>query len=44
MGDGRPTKKVSSILETVGKTPLVKLNRLAPAGVNIYVKCEAFNP
>jgi cysteine synthase A len=33
-----------NILETVGKTPIVKINRLAPEGVNMYVKVEAFNP
>jgi cysteine synthase A len=33
-----------SILSTVGKTPVVRLNRLAPEGVNLYVKVEAFNP
>ena len=33
-----------SILETVGNTPVVKINRLAPQGVNLYVKVEAFNP
>jgi cysteine synthase A len=36
--------KFSSILETVGHTPVVKINRLAPEGVNLYVKVEAFNP
>jgi cysteine synthase A len=36
--------KYSSILETVGHTPVVRINRLAPAGVNLYVKVEAFNP
>jgi cysteine synthase len=36
--------KYASILETVGKTPVVKINRLAPAGINLYVKVEAFNP
>ncbi|MGH7094574.1 MAG: cysteine synthase A [Stellaceae bacterium] len=36
--------KYANILETVGKTPVVKINRLAPAGVNLYVKIEAFNP
>ncbi len=36
--------KFSSILETVGDTPLVKLNKLAPEGVNVWVKVEAFNP
>lgn len=34
----------NNILETVGNTPVVKLNRLAPEGVNVYVKIEAFNP
>jgi cysteine synthase A len=33
-----------NILETVGRTPVVRINRLAPAGVNLYVKIEAFNP
>jgi cysteine synthase A len=33
-----------SILETVFNTPLVKLQRVAPEGANIYVKCEFFNP
>ncbi|HZP19169.1 MAG TPA: cysteine synthase A [Bauldia sp.] len=37
-------RKFQSILETVGNTPVVKINRLAPAGVNLYVKVEAFNP
>lgn len=36
--------KYSSILETVGHTPVVKINRLAPPDVNLYVKIEAFNP
>src|SRR5437660_4909293 len=34
----------SSIIETIGNTPVVRINRLAPAGVNIFVKIEAFNP
>src|SRR5262249_39371379 len=33
-----------NILETVGKTPVVKINRLSPPGVNLFVKIEAFNP
>ena len=33
-----------SILGTIGNTPVVKLQRLAPEGVNVYVKVEAFNP
>src|SRR5881227_631969 len=36
--------RYASILETVGHTPSVKINRLAPAGVDLYVKIEAFNP
>jgi cysteine synthase A len=32
------------ILQTVGHTPVVRINRLGPAGVNLYVKVEAFNP
>ncbi len=34
----------ADILETIGNTPVVKINKLAPAGVNLYVKIEAFNP
>lgn len=33
-----------SILDTIGNTPVVKLNRLAPANQHIYVKVESFNP
>ena len=33
-----------SILDTVGNTPCVRINRLAPAGVHVYVKAEFFNP
>src|SRR5688500_17015657 len=36
--------KFASILGTVGNTPVVKINRLAPEGVHLYVKIEAFNP
>ncbi len=34
----------NSILETVGNTPVIKINKLAPAGIDMYVKVEAFNP
>jgi cysteine synthase len=34
----------ANILETVGNTPVVRIKRLAPAGVNVFVKIEAFNP
>ncbi|MDQ2869244.1 MAG: cysteine synthase A [Acidobacteriota bacterium] len=33
-----------SILGTIGNTPVVRINRLAPSGVAMYVKVEAFNP
>ncbi|HEY3799807.1 MAG TPA: cysteine synthase A [Caulobacteraceae bacterium] len=32
------------ILQTIGHTPVVRINRLAPAHANLYVKIEAFNP
>ena len=34
----------NNILDTVGKTPIVRINKLAPNGVNIYAKVESFNP
>ena len=33
-----------NILGTIGKTPIVRIQRLAPAHVTMYVKCEFFNP
>jgi len=33
-----------SILSTIGRTPIVRLQRLAPAGTTVYAKCEFFNP
>ena len=36
--------RYGNILETVGRTPVVRVNRLAPPGVNLWVKIEAFNP
>lgn len=33
-----------SILGTIGNTPVVRINRLAPPHVEMFVKCEAFNP
>src|SRR4051812_46417602 len=36
--------RFASIFETVGKTPVVKINKLAPEGIDVYVKIEAFNP
>ncbi len=37
-------KLYNRILETICRTPVVKLNKLAPEGINLYVKVEAFNP
>lgn len=34
----------NNILETIGKTPVIRINNLAPSGVDMYVKVEAFNP
>ena len=36
--------KHANILGTVGNPPVVRISRLAPAHVNLYVKIEAFNP
>jgi cysteine synthase A len=33
-----------NILGTIGRTPIVKINRIAPSHVTMYVKCEFFNP
>jgi len=33
-----------NILETIGKTPVVRINRMAPQGITMYAKLEAFNP
>jgi cysteine synthase len=33
-----------NILATIGRTPIVRVQHLAPAGVSMYVKCEFFNP
>jgi cysteine synthase A len=34
----------NNILETIGNTPVVSINRLAPEGIDMYVKVESFNP
>jgi cysteine synthase A len=33
-----------NILATIGNTPVVRINKLAPAGINLYAKAESFNP
>lgn len=40
---GRGTR-YASILDTVGDTPTIRINRIAPKHVTVYVKFEAFNP
>ena len=34
----------NNILDTIGNTPVVRINRMAPDGIDMYVKVEAFNP
>lgn len=41
MGRGR---LYDSVLDTIGDTPVIRINNLAPAGVRVYVKAEFFNP
>ena len=36
--------RYQSIIDTVGDTPVVRLNHIAPEGVNLWVKCESRNP
>lgn len=38
------TAKFLDITQTIGRTPVVRLNRLAPPGVELFVKLESFNP
>jgi cysteine synthase A len=40
-GNGRV---FDSVLDTIGNTPCIRINRLAPEHVNLYVKAEFFNP
>jgi cysteine synthase len=37
-------RKYQNVLETIGNTPVVKINRLGPNDVNLFVKMESFNP
>ena len=37
-------KRFDSILGTVGNTPVVRINKLVPEGINLYAKLESFNP
>jgi len=36
--------RYANIVETVGNTPVVRINKLGPTGINLWVKIEAFNP
>ena len=36
--------RFDDILATIGRTPVIRLNKLAPSRVNVFVKVEAFNP
>lgn len=38
------TSRFDSILGTIGRTPVVRIKKLAPHGVNVFAKLEAFNP
>ena len=38
------TTPFDSILDTIGNTPIIKINKLSPDGINVYVKAEGFNP
>jgi len=42
--DALARNRFDSILETIGRTPVVRIKKLAPAQVALYVKIEAFNP
>jgi cysteine synthase A len=37
-------KRFDTILDTIGNTPVVRINNIGPRGVNIYAKVESFNP
>ncbi|MEM8992724.1 MAG: pyridoxal-phosphate dependent enzyme [Pseudomonadota bacterium] len=41
---GRPAGPHASILDTIGRTPVVRLNKIGPENVALYAKLEAFNP
>ena len=36
--------RYANILETVGNTPVIRINKLSPSGIDLFVKMEAFNP
>jgi len=38
------SKPIENILNAIGNTPIIKINKLSPAGINMFVKAEGFNP
>ena len=38
------TNRFDNILQTIGRTPCVRLDKMAPSGVELYAKLESFNP
>ena len=36
--------RYNNILETIGRTPVVRLSKFVPEDINLYVKIESFNP
>ena len=40
----QPTMKVNTVLETIGRTPVVRIQRLFGGDANVWVKCERANP
>jgi cysteine synthase A len=38
------SKRYDNILQTIGNTPVIRINKLAPDHVNLFVKMESFNP
>jgi cysteine synthase A len=38
------TRPINNILGAIGNTPIIKINKLSPDGINMYVKVEGFNP
>ena len=44
LSGGEDMARFANILETVGNTPVVRIGKLAPPGIDLFVKIEAFNP
>jgi cysteine synthase len=44
LAPARSYERFESILETIGRTPIVRISKLAPAHVRLYAKLESFNP